>query len=80
MNNKEVHILTMKKDLTREYQIFKKFWNILGLIEENKYETIILLDGEAIEDALEWPGISQTIKKFIIKENIEMKEEIAKLE
>ena len=45
---------------------------IIGFDQQKDYETIVIVDGEEVEDALQWPGISQTIKKFIAKENIEM--------
>ena len=41
----------------------------MGWEIDNKIDGIILIDGEKIEDESEWKGLTQTVKKVIVKEN-----------
>jgi len=79
MNRRVMHTYKMKHDLNNEYYVFNEFLVKMGWKTDDKIDAIILIDGEKIEDALVWKGLTQTMKKVFVEELDKVKVEINKI-
>jgi len=46
----------------------------IGWKTDENMDVIVLIDGEKVDDESEWKGLTQTVKKVIVKENAATKQ------
>jgi len=62
----------MSQQLNHQHNVFKQFRVLMGLEEDKKIDTVILIDGKQEEAEAEWKGLTQTMKKMIYSKLDEM--------
>jgi hypothetical protein len=69
MNSAVMHRYIMRQQLNKDYFTFQKFMVEAGLFSDNNIDAIFLFNGEEVENAGEWKGLTQTMKRVYVKEN-----------
>lgn len=69
MNSAVKHKYIMRHQLNQEYFIYNQFMIEMNFMTDRQIDTIILIDGDEVEDESDWKGLTQAVKSLIVKEN-----------
>jgi len=64
MNSQVMHIILMKQELNKEYDLYNRFLVDVGFRELMKVDAFIMIEGKEVGGEDEWKGLSQTMKQI----------------
>ena len=76
MNSKDMHKYIMRNRMNHEYYIYHQYMVDKKWFKDDKIDAVIILDGEEVEDELEWKGLIQTMRRVILKSMVELEEDL----
>jgi hypothetical protein len=68
MNSAVQHTYVMRNDMNYEYYVMNEFLVKIGFRKDEKIDIVNLIEGKAVESQSQWKGLTQTLKKIVVKE------------
>ena len=67
MNRRVMHEYMMKHKMNDQHYIYDEFRAQMGWKDDKTFDFIILIDGHEEEDDSIWKGLTQTMKRVVVK-------------